>query len=164
MEGGAYEARYGRRWKEKVRDRLGKGSNALCNVCELMAHAIKEGKRLFRDTPYARTFFIYHDALSSWWSEGAQQFMTSKGFRDRQIRGLGFTNEGTRYEGKLPGDTPEYMPLDSNLFSDLETAIRWNVAATRMLDNNDPRKFCLGTPTSCWDAIESEDLVTRALF
>ena len=79
--------------------------------------------------------------------------MESKGFLNRQVRGLGFTNEGTRYEGQLPGDTPEYMPLDSNLFSDLETAVRWNVAATRMLDNEDPRKFCLGTPHTCWNAI-----------
>ena len=132
-----------------MRDRIGKGNNALCNVTDLMDHAIREGRRLFG----GRRFYIYHDALSAWWSVGAQEYMSSKGFADRQIRGLAFTNEGTRYEGKLPGDTPEYMPLDSNLFSDLETAVRWNVAATRMLDNNDPRKFCLGTPTSCWDAI-----------
>ena len=101
----------------------------------------------------AGRWFIYHDALSSWWSAGAQSYMESKGFLNRQVRGLGFTNEGTRYEGQLPGDTPEYMPLDSNLFSDLETAVRWIVAATRMLDNEDPRKFCLGTPHTCWNAI-----------
>ena len=43
--------------------------------------------------------------------------------------------------------------LDNNLFSDLETAVRWNVAATRQLDNEDPRKFSLRTTTTCCDAI-----------
>ena len=75
------------------------------------------------------------------------------GFEDRQIRGLGHTNSGTRYEGTLPGDTPEYMPLDSNLFSDLETAVRWNVAGTRMLPRHHPDKFDLTTPASAWDAV-----------
>ena len=65
--------------------------------------------------------WIDYDALSSWWTTFAQKHMQSKGFGDRQIRGLGHTNQSTRYDGKLPGDTPEYMPLDSNLFSNLET-------------------------------------------
>ena len=55
-----------------------------------------------------------------------------------------------RYEGKLTGDTPEFMPLDSNLFSDLETAISWNVAATRCLPRDDPNRFSLATPAECW--------------
>ena len=64
-----------------------------------MDHVIKEGNRLFAGTPFADCWLIYHDALSSWWSKGAQAHMRSKGFEDRQIRGLGHTNEGTSYEG-----------------------------------------------------------------
>ena len=71
----------------------------------------------------------------------------------RQCRGLGHTNEDTRYEGKLPGDTPEYMPLDSNLFSDLEVMVRWNVAATHHLPRHHPDKFDLTTPASAWSAV-----------
>ena len=59
-----------------------------------------------------------------------------------------------RYEGKLTGDTPEFMPLDSNLFSDLETAITWNVAGTRSLSRGHPDRFCLATPDDCWSAVE----------
>ena len=79
--------------------------------------------------------------------------MQSKGFGDRQIRGLGHTNQSTRYHGKLPGDTPEYMPLDSNLFSDLETAVRWNVVSTRHLPRDDPDRFDLTTPKRAWSAV-----------
>lgn len=58
-----------------------------------------------------------------------------------------------RYEGKLTGDTPEFMPLDANLFSDLETAVMWNVAGTRSLPREDPDRFCLATPHDCWSAV-----------
>ena len=154
LEGGAYEARYGARWREEVKAKLGRGGNALCNVCDIMLHVIKEGNRLFRGTPFQRTWIIYHDALSSWWSKGAQDFIAAAGFVTRQCRGLGHTNVGTSYEGKLPGDSPEYMPLDSNLFSDLEVMVRWNVAATYELPRGHADKFDLTTPASAWSAVE----------
>ncbi len=84
---------------------------------------------------YARFF------QSDWWG----------GFGNRQCRGLGHTNEGTRYDGGLPGDTPEYMSLDNNLFADLEVMVRWNVATTFELPRGHPDKFDLTTPTSAWD-------------
>ena len=46
------------------------------------------------------------------------------------------------------------MPLDSNLFSDLETAITWNVAGTRSLPRDHPDRFCLATPADCWSAVQ----------
>ena len=156
LVGGAYEARYGVRWREEVKAKLGRGSGAMCNVCDIMDHVIAEGNRLFRGTPFEHCWVIYHDALSQWWSKGAQDYIetTYPGFATRQCRGLGHTNEGTSYEGKLPGDTPEYMPLDSNLFSDLEVSVRWNVAATFELPRDHPDKFDLTTPTSAWSAVK----------
>ena len=153
--GGAYEARYGNRWRDEVKAYLGRGSGAICNVCDIMDHVVEEGNRLFAGTPFADCWLIYHDALSQWWSKGAQDYIetTYPGFAKRQCRGLGHTNEGTRYEDKLPGDTPEYMPLDSNLFSDLEVMVRWNVAATYHLARGHPDKFDLTTPTSAWAAV-----------
>ncbi len=75
LDGGAYQAKYGDRWRQEVSDKLGKGSNALCDVTRLMKHAIQEGNRIFRNTPFKDNWVIYHDALSSWWSVGAQEFM-----------------------------------------------------------------------------------------
>ena len=40
---------------------------------------------------------------------------------------------GDRYYLKLPGDGPELMPCDANLFSDLVNLVRWNVALTAHL-------------------------------
>ena len=152
-EGGPYEARFGSNWRQEVENTIGKGPNAVICVTKLMQHAIDEGNRMFADTPYRYTWVIYHDVLSAWWSKEAQVYMTVRGFADRQIRGLGHTNVGTRYEGSLPGDTPSYMPLDSNLFADLETATRWNVTATRHLARGHPDRFDLTTPKSAWSAV-----------
>ena len=45
------------------------------------------------------------------------------------------------------------MPLDSNLFADLETMVRWNVAGTFELPKDHPDKFDLSTPPKAWSAI-----------
>ena len=139
-----------------MKAKLGRRGNALCNVCDIMDHVVEEGNRLFGGTPFANTWVIYHDALYSWWSKGVQDYIeaTYTGFVTRQCRGLGHTNVDTVYEGKLTGDTPEYMPLDSNLFSDLEVMVRWNVAATFELPRGHADKFDLTTPTSAWSAVE----------
>ena len=96
LPGGAYQAKFGRNWKIKVKEQLGKGSNAVCNVTDLMDHAISEGNRLFRDTPYANTWVMYHDALSAWWSVAAQDHMRCRRFHNRQVHGLGLANRDTR--------------------------------------------------------------------
>ena len=49
----------------------------------LIDHVIAEGNRLFRDTRYADTWVIYHDALPQWWETAAQEYMASKGFAER---------------------------------------------------------------------------------
>ena len=70
LPGGAYQAKYGDRWREEVSAKLGKGSNALCCVTKLMAHTVSEGNRIFKGTEFEDNWVIYHDALSSWWSAG----------------------------------------------------------------------------------------------
>ena len=96
---------------------------------------------------------IYHDALSTWWSAGGQQHMRELGFEHKQIRSLGPTNVGTRYEGGLVGGSPSFMPLDNNLFADYSRSILANVCATRHLPADHPDKFCIGTPASAWKAM-----------
>ena len=69
LEGGAYQAKYGRHWKKKVVDQLGKGSDAVCNVTDLMDHAIAEGRRLFRGTypPHTHSPITRHTTPGGAW-------------------------------------------------------------------------------------------------
>ena len=96
LESAVYQARCGRRWKEELKLKLGKGVNSERCVVDLMDHAIREGNHLCRNTIYLLTWVIYHDALSACWIKGAQEYMWSRHFENRQIRRLGLTNNGTR--------------------------------------------------------------------
>ncbi len=150
LPGGRYQLRWPRTWQAELRTALGKardGLPAVVCVTELMDHVIAEGNCLFAGTPFAKTWIVFHDALSQWWEAGAQEYMLSRGFPlSRQVACQGDTNEGTRYEGKLVGDSPEVDPLDSNLFSDVEHGMKLHVAITAELPVGDPNKFGLGTP------------------
>lgn len=98
---------------------------------------------------------MYHDALSTWWSKAGQDHMENLGFKDRQIRSLGPTNACNRYKGGLPGDSPELMPLDNNLFADFSKALLANVCATCHLPNEDPNKFSIAKPKAAWEAMKA---------
>ena len=52
------------------------------------------------------------------------------------------------------GDSPELCPLDSNLFSDFEFAMRQNLAYTHWLPHDAEGKFLAGTPKQVQDLME----------
>ena len=51
------------------------------------------------------------------------------------------------------GDSPEFMPLDRHLFNDLKLATRRNVSLSRMLHNEDKRKFWFNTPKRAFQSV-----------
>ena len=114
-----------------------------------MDHVIAEGNRLFSDTRFAGTWSIYHDALPQWWEQRTQEYIRERGFADRQWR----ANDDTdlliagHYRGKLMGDSPELMPLDSSLFSDLIEKVAWLVVSTAALVEE---KYSMATPNEAW--------------
>ena len=61
------------------------------------------------------------------------KYMCEVGFEWCQIKSLGSTNVGNRYQGGLVGDSPELMSLDNNLFSDFSKTLLDNVITTRHL-------------------------------
>ena len=149
-DGGRYEFLHGDKWRQMVDKHL-----KLCCITDIIDHIINEGNTFYADTPYANTWIIGHDALGQYWEPAALKHLEGKGFpRSRLLCAQGGTNWGTRYEGKLVGNSPELMPLDSNLFSDLEYAIKQHCALTHDLANDDPRKFKLGTPSDVWSALK----------
>ena len=88
-----------------------------------MDHVVSTSTAAFSGTTHALDFFIFHDGLSAWWEVDAQTHLAALGFADRQIRNT-TANIGTRYEGKIVGDSPEMCrALDSHGFADLKAAI-----------------------------------------
>ena len=65
---------------------------------------------------------IFHDGLTAWWTPEAKSYIEVNGFKDRQLRCIGETSKGSRYQGKLVG--PEFCRgLDSYGFSDFKKAV-----------------------------------------
>ena len=58
----------------------------------------------------------------------------------------------TNYAGRPPGNSPEFMPLDTTLNEDIHSAVRMQVSATYFLPNDRPLKFSLATPATIEDA------------
>ena len=64
-------------------------------------------------------------------------------------------NNGTRYEGKIVGDSLEMCrALDSHGFADLKAAVFAYSSVTSVYAVDDPRRFKLGTPDELFRSIE----------
>ena len=154
--GGRYEIRYGEEWRSKLKLACSKTLGAkdaptlkgyIC-VTDEMDHIVAKSKRLFAGTPYADSFVLFHDALKQWWEPEAQAHLLKEhGIGPaRQLCIQGDTNEAVaaHYRNRLVGDTPEFCPLDSNLFADFEFAMRQNLAYSHWLPHDHPEKWLAG--------------------
>jgi hypothetical protein len=119
---------------------------------------IEQGEKIWKGTDREDTWMISHDALKILWDKSTQEWLStikcpidgceSHTWADWFIRICGEWNDlvHPRYQNSLPGDSPEVMPLDCHLFSDVKEGVARNVALTYFLDNNDPCKYSLSTP------------------
>lgn len=168
--GQGYEGKYGEDWRKHVIKKL--STDGYICVIELMDHVIKESIKIYEGTVHKDTFFIFHDGLSAWWEKDAQDFMESKGFKDRQIKNTNEGNKSNRYNEKVVGDSPEICrALDSHGFAHLELCIKTHVALTSCYDIEDPRRFKLGTPKEvyrtlrrCWEISPTSDQIIEDIL
>jgi hypothetical protein len=134
------------RWKDEVEKAI---SNTKCNIKHMIDHIITESKKVYEGTPEENTFFIYHDHLVLMWEKEAINYMKDIGWYDRfiKISGLNNLKVQTYYQNSVVGDSPELArALDSYGFSELEVSMKFHVAITKGLRNDDPKKFQMGTP------------------
>mmetsp|Transcript_9144 Transcript_9144/g.20621 ORF Transcript_9144/g.20621 Transcript_9144/m.20621 type:complete len:210 (+) Transcript_9144:182-811(+) len=119
-----------------------------------MDHVVQVSTEAYAGTAHAHDFVLFHDGLSAWWEARAQAHMKEIGFEHRQIRNL-TANVGTRYEGKIVGDSPEMCrALDSHGFADLKAAVMAYSSLTSVYEIADSRRFKLGTPAEVYRSIE----------
>ena len=153
--------RYGARWKEELKAACAKprdGEKGYVCVTDMMDHVVEQMNELFSETPYADSWVLFHDALKAWWEPEAQEHLLKvHGIgAGRQLCIQGGTNDdvAAHYKGKLVGDSPEFCPLDSNLFSDFEFAMRQNIAYSDILPHDHPEKFLCGRAGEVQDLME----------
>ena len=116
---------------------------------------------MFQDTPYAKSWWIFHDHLSAWWSKEAQDHLAALGFRDRQVRAWGETNAQFSCDHEsLVGNRPEMCPLDFHLFEAAEELKNIIMTSSKpMGPADDPcrhGRYGMGTPTDLSRALFTE--------
>lgn len=178
--GGRYSIRYPTTWKEELKKACAKKiarkgelklEGYVC-ITDMLDHLVAEFNRLFKGTPFAKSWVLMHDALDTFWMQSTQKYLLDKHKigPDRLMCIKGSTNPlvDDRYRNKLVGDSPEFMPLDSNCFSYYETAMSANLAHTYLLKHDHPDKHLASTPDQVqrlmfytWkhDSPTSEDIV-----
>lgn len=113
---------------------------------------------------------IYHDHLSVLWEKESLAYMKTKTcpcawnpertWYDRFIKIDGVYNDrvSNYYKGKLPGDSPELMPVDCHPFADVKEALARNIALSYWMPATDDRKYKCSTP------IEIRESVIRTIM
>ena len=138
----------------------------IASIKEFIVHTIAEGTKAYKGTRRQDTFMLWHDRLSILWEKQTQEWLkrlqcpiegwTDRTWADRFVRIRGEYNDqvNSYYADSLPGDSPELMPLDCHLFSDIKEGVSRNVAYSFFLKDEDPAKYSLRSPKFVFNAIE----------
>ena len=98
------------------------------------------------NTTFADSWHWYHDALVQLTDKATVDWMKLRGYYDKWILPVLGCNQGTVYDNRPVGNSPELMPLDASLNKDLKDCLNRHVLCTLKLSNSDPRKFDISTP------------------
>lgn len=149
-----YKKKFPATWEVELSKKLRGHPTRIVCVMDLIDHVITESDAMYAGTEWADSYLLFHDALSLWWTREAQDYIGSRGFSKRQLCCINPTNADTRYEGKLPGDSPEMCRgLDSFGFAHLQRAVTVHTSLTSILPVHDPHRFHTGTVEELWRTI-----------
>jgi hypothetical protein len=123
-----------------------------------MCHLIGEGNRHHPEgTPFHNSWYLYHDALKTWWEPEAQSFLpTFLGFAThRQLR-ITDPHVPAAYFEKVCGNSMEFSRgLDSFGFSRFKKSVGDHVALSQAyIPLDDHRRFGAGTPKELQSTME----------
>ena len=153
-----FESKYGANWKSKI-DKS--PTMRLVNpISEMIRHMAQESSNALKGTKYEGKALFYHDALSQLTESKTVEWMQKNECEGRKLIDmwirpvLGCNNEivlsngkkTNNYAGRPPGNSPEFMPLDTTLNQDIHMNVRTQVSATHFLPKDHKNKFSLATP------------------
>ena len=113
------------------------------SIVDMVQHIHDESQRVMNGTVHENDWFFYHDALSLMKAKECKEWMKDNNILHRWILPLNGLNSGTAYADHPVGNSPELMPLDCSLFSNLHLAVDEHVRATEHLEKEDQNKFSL---------------------
>jgi hypothetical protein len=139
-----YLSRCGRdRWMEEIR-KCTAMSSSIC-VTQMIHHMVDETERVMKGTTHEGKGQFYHDALTLMTCNKSKAYTRQNDLLKYWLLPLEKLQEVTRYHNSIPGDKPEFMPLDETLNQDIHSSASYHVAITSHLPKDDPRKFSFAT-------------------
>ncbi|KAL7554754.1 hypothetical protein ACHAWF_018297 [Thalassiosira exigua] len=127
-----YKSRYGDDWEAAI----AKSQHLRKCVCikEMVTHIFKETEKAYSGTKYAKTWMVYHDALSLMTAEDCIAWMktqmvdgpngTRVSYYDKWVLPvLSLNDKYKKFKGRPIGNSPEMMPLDNCLNKDWHESV-----------------------------------------
>jgi hypothetical protein len=139
-----YKSMYGDEWNVEILKTA--HFNKVKCIAEMVEHIVDKTREIMKDTKYENYFYFYHDALSQMTCRKTTAWMIMTGYINHWILPSSGVNSGTIYAKHPPGDSPEFMPLDTSLFGDAHACVNRHVMITEALSESDVNKFSLATP------------------
>ena len=124
-------------------------------IIDLAKYMVIEAKKCYANTEHENTYSIYHDALTQITHESCIQWMKTTFVPGENTLVYNRFMFGKRWMGRLVGNTPEVMPLDTCLFQDVKESVRKHVAMSLTIREpgvKDDRLFLMTTPKDAWHA------------
>ena len=151
-----YKSKYGREWQTAIRKT--KHLRNKENIQNLVRACVQFGERHF--APDNKEWMICHNSLSMFVAAENCEWMSKEKVQDGWTYHDVFLfhkdglNAGiSGYGHHWVGNSLEFMPWECPLFRDLDVSLRYHVALTSKLADNDPRKFLLATPKQIDSAV-----------
>jgi hypothetical protein len=122
---------------------------AVTNVRHLVEYIMKVSREEhFAGTKYEDDWYFYHDALLLMTATETVEWMKSRGYYKHWILPQHDLNSQVSYYQKVKpiGNNPGAMPRDNSLNTDMDDITLRHVAATTLLDQDNPKKVSLATP------------------
>ena len=98
-----------------------------CCITDLIRFMMKEAENLMKGSVHEDDFFIVHDALVLMTAKETIEWMKEKNYYHRWLLPMNGFQGGTPYAGRHVGNSPEFVPLDNSLNSDILHSLRFIV-------------------------------------
>ena len=148
-EANPYLSRYGNDWETHIKKSPTFNNSVL--ITDYIQHIMDESARVMKGTAFEDNWMIYHDALTLMTAKETKRWMEQKGFLRRWILPTHDLYDNlpvlkNKYGTNPIGNSPEFMPWDAHLNSDVHAALDHHVLVSKHLDDSDERKFDASTP------------------
>ena len=124
-----------------------------CCITDLIRFMMKEAENLIKESVHEDYFFIIHDALVLMTAKETIKWMKEKNFYHCWLLPMNGFQDGTPYDGRPVGNSPEFMPLGNSLNIDILHCLRFHCVLRRFVldgEGNDEEernmRFNFSTP------------------